>query len=73
VTGIHTLFNWTYEHMLAPDKISPKTTMPTFGFTPQEAQALTLMLLSWRRGDFPPEYIPPPIQEAPQPAAPPSH
>jgi len=73
VTGIHTLFNWTYEHMLAPDKISPKTTMPTFAFTPQEARALTLMLLSWRREDFPPEYIPPPIQEAPQPAVPPSH
>ncbi len=71
VTGAHTLFNWTYEHLMAPDKISPKTTMPTFGFKPEEARALTLMLLSWRREVYPPEYIPPPIEEAPPAAAPP--
>jgi len=70
VTGDHTLFNWTYEHLMTPDRISPKTTMPTFGFKPEEARALTLMLLSWRREDFPPEYIPPPIEEVPTPTSP---
>jgi cytochrome c2 len=69
VNGSHTLFNWTYEHLMAPDRISPKTTMPTFGFSPQQARALTLMLLSWRREAFPPEYIPQPA-EAPSSAAP---
>ena len=65
VSGAHTVFNWTYEHLMVPDKISPKTTMPTFGFKPQEARALTLVRLSWRREEFSPEYIPPPIEEAP--------
>jgi cytochrome c2 len=65
VSGAHTVFNWTYEHLMVPDKISPKTTMPTFGFKPEEARALTLVLLSWRREEFPPEYIPPPIEQPP--------
>ncbi len=67
VTGRRTLFNWSYEHLLNPDKVSPKTTMPDFGFTPAQARALTLMLLSWKRKEFPPHYIPAPVEvtEAP--------
>ena len=34
--------------------------MPTFNFTPEEARELTLLLLSWRRLTYPPEYIPDP-------------
>lgn len=69
VTGEHTLFNWDYQHFMTPDRISPHTSMPTFNFTPAEARALVLLVLSWKREVFPPEYIPPPLEAAPAPAS----
>ncbi len=72
VTGVNTLFNWNYEHLMAPDQISPHTVMPTFNFTPEQARDLTLLLLSWRREIFPPEYIPAPLEAMPSPEASPS-
>jgi len=72
VTGKRTLFNWNYQHLMNPDTVSPHTTMPTFNFQPEEARALTLMLLSWRREIFPPEYIPAPLEAMPTPEASPS-
>src|ERR1700676_1328789 len=74
--GLRTLFNWNYQHLMEPDKILPHTTMPTFNFQPEEARDLTLLMLSWRREMFPPEYIPAPIEAvavpAPSPSAAPS-
>jgi len=67
VEGAHTLFNWSYQHFMKPDKISPATTMPDFGFEPAQARALTLMLLSWKRNNFPPQYIPSPVEIAEAP------
>ncbi len=72
VTGERTLFNWNYQHLIAPDVVSPHTVMPTFNFTPDQARDLTLLLLSWRREIFPPEYIPAPIEGLPSPEASPS-
>jgi hypothetical protein len=72
VTGPHTMFNWNYQHLMNPDHVSPHTVMPTYNFTPQEARALTLMLLSWRREIFPPEYIPAPLEAIPSPEPSPS-
>jgi hypothetical protein len=68
MSGARTLFNWNYEHLMEPDKISPHTTMPTFNFQPEEARELTLLLLSWRREIFPPEYIPAPLEALPSPS-----
>ena len=65
VTGDKTMFNWDYQHLMDPGKVSPGTTMPTFGFKPEEARALTMMLLSWKHLTFPPQYIPSPIEVAP--------
>jgi len=67
VNGARTLFNWNYQHLMDPDKVSPHTTMPTFNFTPDEARDLTLLLLSWRREIFPPEYIPAPLEASATP------
>jgi len=67
VEGARTVFNWSFQHLMNPDKVSPKTTMPTFGFQPEQAQALTLMLLSWKRNKFPPQYIPRPMEIAEAP------
>ncbi|HYL58319.1 MAG TPA: cytochrome c [Candidatus Acidoferrales bacterium] len=72
VTGARTLFNWNYQHLMTPDKVSPHTSMPTYNFQPAEARALTLLLLSWRRQIFPPEYVPAPIESVPTAAAAPT-
>jgi len=67
VDGSRTVFNWSVQHLMNPDKVSPKTAMPSFGFQPEQAKALTLMLLSWKRNHFPPQYIPRPIEIAEAP------
>jgi cytochrome c2 len=72
VSGPHTVFNWHVEHLTNAGAVTPGTTMPTFSFSPEDAQALTLLLLSWRRQTFPPNYLPGPRSEsatgeAPQP------
>ncbi len=37
---------WIFDHFKDPKSISPKTVMPKFGFTDDEARALTLFVLS---------------------------
>ncbi len=73
VQGSHTLFNWTYQHFMDPGRVTPHTLMPDFHFTPEQARALTLVVLSWRQVAYPPRYIPPPLAAAaPAPSATPS-
>jgi hypothetical protein len=50
----------TFAIMTMASAVSPKTAMPDFNFKPEESRALTLLLLSWRRLTYPPEYIPDP-------------
>lgn len=37
--------NWIFQHFLDPRKVSPGTVMPKFGFTEDEARALTMYVL----------------------------
>jgi len=60
VHGEHTMFNWNVRHLTQASAVSPSTQMPDFNLKPEESRALTLMLLSWRRLAYPPEYIPDP-------------
>lgn len=60
VTGPRTAFNWHVQHLTHADVVSPGTAMPDFDFEPEEARALALLLLSWRRESFPPRYLPGP-------------
>jgi mono/diheme cytochrome c family protein len=60
VTGPRTAFNWHVQHLTHAGVVSPGTTMPDFEFEPDEARALALLLLSWRRESFPPRYLPVP-------------
>lgn len=59
-TGDHTMFNWNVQHLGLASVVSPGTQMPDFDMKPEDARALTLMILSWRRLTYPPEYIPDP-------------
>lgn len=70
VTGARTVFNWQYQHLIAAGKIVPHTAMPDYDMPPAQARALTLLLLSWKQLDYPPEYIPAPsAQEQPASAS----
>ena len=60
VTGERTMFNWNVQHLTRASGVTPNTQMPDFNFKPEESRALTLMMLSWRRLTYPPEYIPDP-------------
>jgi len=78
VQGPHTMFNWNVQHLTKASAVSPATQMPDFNMKPEESRALTLMLLSWRRLPYPPEYIPDPelaaaaMQPSPTPTATPT-
>ncbi len=60
VSGPRTAFNWHVEHLTAAGKVSPGTAMPDYNFAPAQARALALLILSWRRVNYPPQYIPRP-------------
>lgn len=58
VSGPRTTLNWHVRHLTNAETVSPGTTMPTFDFAPEDARALALLLLSWRRESVPPRFIP---------------
>jgi cytochrome c len=75
VTGERTMFTWNVQHLTQASVVTPNTQMPDFNMQPEESRALTLLLLSWRRLPYPPEYIPDPelaaaaMQPSPSPAS----
>lgn len=56
--GIRSVFEWQFRHFMSPKDVSFHTVMPSFEFSRQQAAALTMLVLSWKRREFPPEYIP---------------
>ncbi len=60
VTGVPTAFNWHLQHLTHAGTVVPHTTMPDFDFPPEDARALALLLLSWRKQGVPPRYVPGP-------------
>lgn len=59
VSGEHTALNWHISHFQNPQDVVPGSAMPPFGFEDREAKALALILVSWKRQSFPPEFVPP--------------
>ena len=58
LSGLHTEFTWQVAHLKNPKELAPQTVMPNFGFTTQDAQALAMLVMSWKRADIPLNYIP---------------
>jgi cytochrome c2 len=56
--GVKSAFAWHVAHFQNPKALSPETVMPNFGFSSREAQALALLVLSWKDTDLPVQYIP---------------
>jgi cytochrome c2 len=58
VAGVKSEFAWHVAHFQKPKAMSPDTVMPDFNFSSREAQALSLLVMSWKRTKIPTRYIP---------------
>lgn len=61
VEGEHTVLQWHMEHFQNPSKISKGSVMPPVAFTPEEARALGLLVMSWKKTVIPMKYLPNPL------------
>jgi len=55
--GQRTAFAWHVAHFKNPKSVSADTVMPNFSFSTEEAQALAMLVLSWRREVVPAAYL----------------
>ncbi len=53
-----TMFGWHIAHFKDPRQVSPTTVMPAFNFGSRDAQALAMLVMSWRAPHLPPSYLP---------------
>jgi cytochrome c2 len=58
MSGVKTSFAWHVAHLQNPKSLVPETVMPTFNFSSREAQALALLVMSWKRTTLPTRFIP---------------
>jgi len=57
LSGQRTAFAWHVAHFKDPRALSEGTVMPNFNFSTEQAQALSMLMLSWRRADVPALYV----------------
>ena len=57
LSGQRTAFAWHFAHFKDPRAITEGTVMPNFNFSTEQAQALSMLMLSWRRIDVPARYV----------------
>lgn len=57
LSGQNTAFAWHVAHLKNPKYVSPDTVMPAFEFTTEQAQAIAMLVLSWRQVDLPAAYL----------------
>ncbi len=53
-----TMFGWHIAHFKDPKQVSANTLMPAFNFGSRDAQALAMLVMSWRATDVPPQSVP---------------
>jgi cytochrome c2 len=58
LTSTASLFSWQVAHLQNPKSFTADSVMPDFGFNTREAQAISLVLMSWRDADLPAELLP---------------
>jgi cytochrome c2 len=58
ISGVRSAFAWHVAHFQSPKALVPETVMPNFGFTSRDAQALALLVLSWKAEQLPARYLP---------------
>ena len=57
LSGQKTAFAWHVAHFKDPRALVPETVMPNFNFSTKDAQALTMLALSWRKAELPASYM----------------
>ncbi len=55
--GQQTMFAWHVAHFREPKAIVPDTVMPNFNFTTEQVQALSMLIMSWRKVELPAAYL----------------
>ena len=58
VEGPKTLLNWQIQHFKNPQQLVKRSGMPNYRLNDDQAKALALLVVSWQRISFPPEYVP---------------
>jgi cytochrome c2 len=58
IAGVKSAFAWHVAHFQNPKTTKPDSIMPNFNFSSREAQALSLLVLSWKRSALPTRYLP---------------
>jgi cytochrome c2 len=57
LSGQRTAFAWHMAHFKDPRALTEGTVMPNFNFTTEQAQALSMLMLSWRRQEVPAQFV----------------
>ncbi|MDP2320490.1 MAG: c-type cytochrome [Acidobacteriota bacterium] len=57
LSGHRTAFAWHMAHFKDPRALSEGTVMPNFNFSTEQAQALSMLMLSWRRHQVPVQFV----------------
>jgi cbb3-type cytochrome oxidase cytochrome c subunit len=57
LSGHKTAFAWHVAHLKDPRALVQDTVMPNFNFSTRDAQALAMLVLSWRRAPVPAEFV----------------
>ncbi len=58
IKGFLSEFSWQVAHLKNPKELVPETVMPNFNFSSADAQALAMLVMSWKKEHIPVEYIP---------------
>ncbi len=58
IKGFASMFTWHIAHFKNPKDLVSETVMPNFGFTSSDAQALALLVMSWKKAKLPIDFIP---------------
>lgn len=58
IKGFHSEFTWQAAHFKNPKELVPESVMPNFNFSSMDAQALTMLVMSWKKNDLPVAYFP---------------
>ncbi|MDP1675619.1 MAG: c-type cytochrome [Bacteroidota bacterium] len=58
IKGFTSMFAWHSAHFKNPKELVAETVMPNFNFTSNDAQALSLLVMSWKKAKIPVDYIP---------------
>jgi parallel beta-helix repeat protein len=57
LSGVESEFAWHVAHLKEPKAMAPGTVMPNFGFNTRQSQALSMLVMSWKRTQFPMQFV----------------